>query len=259
LHAAGGNDRLFGGAGDDRLAGGSGVDVARFEAKYAEANLSRNADGDLVVISNADDTDTLSDIELLSFEDRVVLVRIPELAKEEGFDENFYLISNPDVASAVMHGDFSSGYQHYQLYGAAEGRETGALSGFDESFYLHQNPDVAVAVVNNHYSSGYQHYRQYGDTEGRNPNVLFDELWYRKTNPDVEAAIEQGVYECAYEHYLAYGSLEARAPSAWMDTSTYLATNPDVASAGINPLTHFLEYGAEEGRVIVSADDWAWL
>lgn len=38
------------------------------------------------------------------------------------FDEAFYLASNPDVAAAVARGEFSSGLEHFQRFGQAEGR-----------------------------------------------------------------------------------------------------------------------------------------
>jgi MoaA/NifB/PqqE/SkfB family radical SAM enzyme len=38
------------------------------------------------------------------------------------FDESFYLGTNPDVAEAVAHGFFSSGREHYELFGRGEGR-----------------------------------------------------------------------------------------------------------------------------------------
>lgn len=50
------------------------------------------------------------------------------------------------------------------------------------------------------------------------------------------------------EHYLYYGAAEGRNPSPDFDTDFYLESYPDVAQAGINPLVHFLKYGAEEGR-----------
>ena len=40
------------------------------------------------------------------------------------FDEEFYLRRYPGVAEAVKRGEFSSGLQHYTLYGADEGRIT---------------------------------------------------------------------------------------------------------------------------------------
>lgn len=43
-------------------------------------------------------------------------------AREQGFDETTYLRLNPDVLVAVRAGKFSSGREHYEHYGRAEGR-----------------------------------------------------------------------------------------------------------------------------------------
>jgi hypothetical protein len=39
-----------------------------------------------------------------------------------GFNEELYLLANPDVAQAVARGQFSSGRQHYNRHGRHEGR-----------------------------------------------------------------------------------------------------------------------------------------
>ena len=84
------------------------------------------------------------------------------------FDEAFYLAQYPDVAAAVARGDFSSGEEHFQLFGQAEGRLTAPLvDGFDEAFYLDQNPDVAAAVARGDFSSGEEHFQLFGRAEGR--------------------------------------------------------------------------------------------
>jgi FkbM family methyltransferase len=49
-------------------------------------------------------------------------------------------------------------------------------------------------------------------------------------------------------HYLKYGASEGRDPSPTFDTLWYLETNPDVAQAGLNPLYHFAKSGRMEGR-----------
>ena len=49
-------------------------------------------------------------------------------------------------------------------------------------------------------------------------------------------------------HYLRYGAGEGRHPSPLFDTVLYLAKHPDVAGVGANPLVHFLRAGAKEGR-----------
>jgi hypothetical protein len=44
------------------------------------------------------------------------------------------------------------------------------------------------------------------------------------------------------------GWREGRDPSVGFDTTAYLAANPDVATAHVDPLTHFLQFGIHEGR-----------
>jgi hypothetical protein len=50
------------------------------------------------------------------------------------------------------------------------------------------------------------------------------------------------------DHYHDFGWREGRDPSAAFDTKAYLAANPDVAAAQIDPLVHYLQFGAEELR-----------
>ena len=49
-------------------------------------------------------------------------------------------------------------------------------------------------------------------------------------------------------HYLRYGAWEGRNPSSRFDSAWYLFQYPDVAIAGANPLVHYLRHGAREGR-----------
>jgi glycosyltransferase involved in cell wall biosynthesis len=55
-------------------------------------------------------------------------------------------------------------------------------------------------------------------------------------------------------HYVAVGERLGLAPSPEFDPNYYLGTNPDVASAGINCLLHFIDYGCTEGRLPKAAD-----
>jgi hypothetical protein len=52
-------------------------------------------------------------------------------------------------------------------------------------------------------------------------------------------------------HYVAYGAREGRDPSPFFSTGWYLAHYPDVAAAAINPLAHYIRIGAREGRTVV--------
>jgi hypothetical protein len=56
-------------------------------------------------------------------------------------------------------------------------------------------------------------------------------------------------------HYLQHGAREGRDPSAGFVTLWYLKQNPDVAESGINPLIHYLRFGAAEGRRAKPSDD----
>ena len=48
-------------------------------------------------------------------------------------------------------------------------------------------------------------------------------------------------------HYIEYGARAGLDPSAQFSTSRYLAARPDVAESGINPLYHFVRFGRKEG------------
>lgn len=59
--------------------------------------------------------------------------------------------------------------------------------------------------------------------------------------------VQAGRYD-PVEHYLEHGAREGRNPSPGFDTRYYLKANPDVAAAGLNPLVHYILDGAMEGR-----------
>jgi len=50
------------------------------------------------------------------------------------------------------------------------------------------------------------------------------------------------------EHYLRWGAREGRDPNPLFSTGYYLAQYPDVANADLNPLQHYWEFGAREER-----------
>lgn len=50
------------------------------------------------------------------------------------------------------------------------------------------------------------------------------------------------------DHYLRFGAQEGRNPSPDFDTRWYLKTYPDVAESGLNPLVHFIKFGNREER-----------
>lgn len=86
-------------------------------------------------------------------------------------------------------------------------------------------------------------------------SLSFDATFYQNSRPDVYNAFiatagSTGLTwaQFAEQHYDTFGRFEGSDPSASFDTSYYLNTYPDVAAAGINPFTHFLQFGSLEDR-----------
>ena len=49
-------------------------------------------------------------------------------------------------------------------------------------------------------------------------------------------------------HFLRYGASELRNPSAEFNTHYYLKRNKDVYYSAMNPLVHYIRFGKKEGR-----------
>ncbi|CAO4136387.1 alpha/beta hydrolase family protein [Methylorubrum extorquens] len=124
-----------------------------------------------------------------------------DIGRVRGFDAEYYLLSNIDVAEAALAngGDnFAYAYQHYESYGWHEGRNPNSV--FDTNGYLATYKDVATADIN-----PLSHYDQYGFREGRDPSANFDTSTYLQVYGDVAQA---GVNPMT--HYLQYGVYEGR-------------------------------------------------
>ncbi|MEP1930385.1 MAG: hypothetical protein ABJJ37_03810 [Roseibium sp.] len=67
-----GKDNLRGEAGNDTLRGGTGVDTAIFSITRASAAISRS--GNDIIVTSAEGTDTLTDVEFLQFSDQTISV-----------------------------------------------------------------------------------------------------------------------------------------------------------------------------------------
>ena len=50
------------------------------------------------------------------------------------------------------------------------------------------------------------------------------------------------------EHFLLFGANEGRDPSPKVSCKSYCSENPDVAQSNVNPLLHYLKHGIKEGR-----------
>ena len=108
-----------------------------------------------------------------------ILELAQSLQRSGQFDEDFYLASYADVASAVAGGHFKDGKEHFKTFGDNEGR-SGWFSGerydFDEVYYLSENPDIAVAIVQGQYRSGAHHFWSTGRAQGLKKNEGNNEL-----------------------------------------------------------------------------------
>ncbi|GJD93612.1 alkaline phosphatase PhoX [Methylobacterium iners] len=134
--------------------------------------------------------------------------RSADIGAARGFDAEFYLLSNPDVADAAIAagGDsYAFARQHFTNFGAREGRDANAI--FDTDAYLAAYADVRASGIN-----PLTHYTQFGFREGRDPSVEFDTTAYLAANADVRAA---GIDPMT--HYLQFGLYEGR--SAQGDTT----------------------------------------
>lgn len=219
------------------------------------------------------------------------LARDIEILRGSGlFDRGGYLQMYPDVAASGM-----DPVEHYLRHGAHEGRNPSVW--FDTGFYLAENPDVASSGIN-----PLQHFYQHGWKEGRNPSPRFDMARYAKehmgeqagaVNPllhrirnpidddgrgrparDYDVLKASGLFDDQYylreypdvaraaldplEHYIERGAGEGRKASEWFDTAYYQRKYPDVAASTMNPLRHFCDFGWEELRNPSFAFDTAW-
>ncbi len=50
------------------------------------------------------------------------------------------------------------------------------------------------------------------------------------------------------DHYINYGAAELRDPNRFFDSRWYLAQNPDLTGTGLHPLVHYMQFGAAELR-----------
>lgn len=185
------------------------------------------------------------------------------------FEETIYLQNNPDVAEAVRLGLFTSGLQHFQQLGLAEGR-VNVSRFYDESFYLARYPGVADAVASGAVVSGLAHFIQFGEAEGRTEtSEVFNEQVYLQAYPAVAQAVSQGDFTSGLQHFLLFGQFEGRSPGgsqegpvtpptgnaeASFNEDVYVFTNRDIQGAVqagnfSSGLDHYRQFGQFEGRV----------
>ncbi|MDQ2844753.1 MAG: hypothetical protein M3Y72_27665, partial [Acidobacteriota bacterium] len=221
------------------------------------------------------------------------------------FDASWYLEQYPDVAQAG-----ANPLLHYLQSGLKEGRgirpiitqeqprvadpelsihieliKQSAL--FDVAWYLEQYPDIAAVGID-----PAEHYLRHGALEGRNPGPIFNTIWYVERHPDLQDSGENALVHFLEHkevgdkellrqarlisdsdlfdadwyrkrcpeiataggqpvwHYVISGAADGRNPGRDFDAKWYLKAYSDVANGKLNPLVHYLEHGALEERQI---------
>ena len=113
----------------------------------------------------------------------------------------------------------------------------------DDLYYYAANHDVWTAHVD-----ADAHFHQFGWREGRNPDVFFSTQFYFAVYPEVRGTDP-------LVHFDQVGWKAGRLPSLNFDPAAYLAVYPDVKAAGVDPLAHFLQFGASgRGAPVDGAD-----
>ncbi|KGP64018.1 hypothetical protein EP47_03600 [Legionella norrlandica] len=198
-------------------------------------------------------------------------------------DSNWYLAQYKDVAQKKIEPAL-----HYLLYGAAEGRDPGP--NFNTNAYCDSCSIVASDI------NPLIHYMLVGKKSGHPPTSLkktihtaitykkkqrkltpiFKKFLVKKSRKSFEInkyktiiqqtdLFDKAWYLDQYQdvaqsnidpiiHYLYYGAKEGRDPGPKFNTKAYLKTYQDVAENRINPLIHYLLFGNIESRTIVPSD-----
>ena len=156
---------------------------------------------------------------------------------------------------------------------------------FDTRWYLASNPEVARGTRN-----PLAHYLEEGAARGLSPHPLFDPAfykmqvdspassgiplidyledernWSKKTHPLFDGGFYQNINPDVeanrinpLQHYVQSGAAEGRRPCSLFWSEWYAATYPEVVRTGGNPLIDYVTTGARQGRNPNPIFDSAW-
>ncbi|OYY73986.1 MAG: hypothetical protein B7Y40_06945 [Gammaproteobacteria bacterium 28-57-27] len=164
------------------------------------------------------------------------------------FDSEYYLMHNPDVASAAI-----NPLVHFIMYGENEGRTS--LPGQLEYQVPQASIDsVVVMSVSDTIPAG-------ACVEEAVTETVFDSNEYRALKECTALAWGEYIQQLnlaegtdPIDHYLRHWKTDVVRFEGLFDSKYYLTHNPDVAVASINPLVHFVTFGESEGRAAWPAD-----
>lgn len=113
----------------------------------------------------------------------------------DGYNEEAYLMSYPDVYNVVKNGVFETGHQHYILAGKSEDRLNRQIYkdmkreikvyGYNEDVYLGAYPDIKLAVSNGSMTNGLSHFISYGKQEGRDLRPEYVSIYTKMSSAPV--------------------------------------------------------------------------
>jgi O-antigen biosynthesis protein len=171
------------------------------------------------------------------------------------FSTKYYLDWNPDVRSADV-----NPFVHYLEHGRAEGRPVGPANY--ESGIKNASADKRSAAAERYFQSAAAEpenvsREQFDRIESAHRDTIhepdhnelellasaIDVSFYQKQVPSIDFSIVPAAL-----HYASVGWRAGLDPSPDFSTTGYLAAHPDVASAGMNPLLHYIYIGHTEDR-----------
>ncbi|WP_394128941.1 glycosyltransferase [Shewanella maritima] len=174
------------------------------------------------------------------------------LLNSDYFDEDFYLKHHYEEL-AELHPAI-----HYLLKGASLGHDPSEL--FSTAHYLEQYSDVKKSGLN-----PLIHYILHGQAEGRTIKPLKQKEANDENLDYISLIIQSKYFDPAYyahqierkeltpeqlaQNYLEEGYLKGIDPSDKFSTNFYIDNYPDVKSANVNPLLHYILFGALEDRL----------
>lgn len=159
------------------------------------------------------------------------------------FDEEFFLIANPEAAKIVESGDAESGFD---AYCRALGRYSQPHWLFDERFYRSQLPELTEdALKDRGIANGYHHFLWVGNRLGFSPTPFFDPSYYLSQLDElgVVEADQVGPFFHLLRNLFTEGG--GAACSCYFEPRWYLEQYPMVAQEvqarrWISPLHHYL-------------------
>lgn len=165
------------------------------------------------------------------------------------FNSKYYIEKNPDIKKIGI-----DPILHYIFKGYKE--ERNPSSRFDGKYYLKKYLDVEKAHIN-----PLIHYLLYGQYENRQ----YKSLKSYKFKNEYKIILKSKKFDFSWYrkkysevgklgidpimHYLEYGAKKNYNPSPNFQTKWYIEMYDDVSNSDINPFVHYIKYGIKEGRL----------